>query len=100
MDNLGSYGDALKAAAVRAKLSEGYRVAYLEREPGKLAGLLRALGGDAALAWAHQVDLSLLPLGAPPEIAHDLRRDLGLVTDIAHGRKPFSVSAHCLCEPF
>ncbi|MDI1259655.1 signal peptide peptidase SppA [Aquabacterium sp.] len=100
VDKLGSYGDALKAAAVRAKLSEGYRVTYLEREPGKLAGLLRALGGDAALAWAHQVDLNLLPLGAPPEIADDLRRDLGLVTDLGKGRKPFSVSAHCLCEAF
>ena len=100
VDNLGSYGDALKAASARAKLSEGYRVTYVEREPGKLTGLLRALGGDAALAWAHQLEAAWMPLGAPPEIARDLRRDLGLVTDLANGRQPFSVSAHCLCESF
>lgn len=100
VDKLGSYGDALKAAAVSAKLSEGYRVAYIEREPGRLSGLLRALGGDAALAWAQQWDVRLLPLGTPPEVARDLRRDLALVNDMATGRKPFSVSAHCLCEAF
>ncbi len=100
VDQMGSYGDALKAAAARAKLTEGYRVAYVEREPGKLAGLLRLVGGEAALAWAHQWDLGLMPLGVPPELARDLRRDLDLVADITQGRKPFSVSAHCLCEAF
>ncbi|MGH6647701.1 signal peptide peptidase SppA [Aquabacterium sp.] len=100
VDSLGSYGDALKAAAVRAKLSEGYRVAYIEREPGRMAGLLRALGGDAAVAWGQQVKAGLMPLGMPPQLTRDLQRDLGLLAEVVDGRKPFSVSAHCLCEPY
>lgn len=99
VDSLGSYGDALKSAAARAKLTEGYRVAYIEREPGRMAGLLRTLGGDALVAWTgQQLDEALTPLGTPPQLARDLRRDLGMLTELADGRKPFSVSAHCLCE--
>jgi len=106
VDKLGSYGDALKSAAARAKLSEGYRVAYIEREPGRVAGLLRSLGGDAAVDWARAVQSSLMPLGAfgslgsPPQLAHEVQRDLGLLTEVSAGRKPFSVSAHGLREPF
>ncbi|RZL00244.1 MAG: signal peptide peptidase SppA [Rubrivivax sp.] len=100
VDQLGSLGDALKSAAARSKLSEGYRVAYIEREPGRMAGLLRSLGGDAAVAWARETRASLMPWGAPPQLARDLQRDLGLLTQVVDERKPFSVSAHCLCEPF
>ena len=101
VDTIGSYGDALKTAAARAKLTEGYRVAYVEREPGKLDGLLRALGADAATAAvAHRLDGLLLPQGVAPEIARDMRRDLGVLSEFSDGRKPFSVSAHCLCGQF
>ena len=37
VDRLGSYGDALDAAATRAKLPKGYRVTYIERQPGRWA---------------------------------------------------------------
>jgi protease-4 len=100
VDNLGSYGDALKAAAVRAKLSEGYRVAYVERDQGRMASVLRALGGEAGLALAHQLDLRLTPLGASPELARDVRHDLGMLTELAEGHKPFTVTTHCLCGQF
>ena len=36
VDRLGSLGDAMKVAAARAKLAEGYSVEYVETPPGKL----------------------------------------------------------------
>ena len=43
VDRLGLYGDALKSAAVRAKLGDDPRVVYIEREPGAFESW--ALGG-------------------------------------------------------
>jgi len=100
VDTLGSFDDALQAAAAKAKLPKDARVAYIEREPGRLTGLLRALGNETAQALAGQVEASLMPWGAPPAMARDLRRDLSLLTEVSDGRKPFSVLTHCLCGDF
>ena len=60
VDRLGSYGDALQAAALRGKLPGAdrgdYRITYLEREPGRLQQLLDLLGGSVSvgLASAHR----------------------------------------------
>jgi hypothetical protein len=62
--------------------------------------VLRALGGEAGLALAHQLDLRLTPLGASPELARDVRHDLGMLTELAEGHKPFTVTTHCLCGQF
>jgi protease-4 len=99
VDTLGSYEDALKAAAAKAKLPPDARVAYIEREPGRMADILRALSGDTAHALAQQVGLSLAPLGTPPSIVRDLSHDLSALADVSDGRKPFTVLTHCLCQP-
>ncbi len=44
VDRTGSLGDALAAAAGRAKLASGHRVQYLEAEPGRLERLLQGFG--------------------------------------------------------
>jgi len=98
VDRLGSYGDALKSAAQRAKLGNDYRVVYVEREPGKLERLLGMFGESGTQALAQALDARLASTtGVPPALAHDTLRELGWLSEMADGRKPFSVVAHCLC---
>ena len=104
VDRLGSYGDALKAAATRARLEDGYRVAYMEREPGRIERLLDMFGGPAASAlvrqWASQIDAGSTLAGVPAGVVRDVRRDLGWLAEVADRRKPFLAITHCLCgEP-
>ncbi len=66
VDRLGSYGDALAAAAQRAKLPDTARVQYLEREPGRWDRLLNLIGGSALQA---QVDGLLAVLAASGGLA-------------------------------
>jgi len=95
VDRLGSYTEALKAAAVRAKMGEDFRVVYLEREPRNIDRLLAFLFGETAHAL--QTRLSLLPDLVGRGAADQLRRDLAWLQKAASN--PFAAVAHCLCEP-
>jgi protease IV len=111
VDRTGSFGDAIKAAAARAKLAEGTRIEYIEKEPGRLQRLLAMLGGDAqAAAWVGRVQRALVGFGLieavpltpalallPPEVANELRDDLGWLAGVARQQKPFAAVVHCLC---
>ena len=101
VDRLGSYGDALKAAATRAKLAEGWRVAYIEAEPGRLERWLRRLGVSVDLGADAGWQQALLGLGqslglAAP-IGSGLAQDLGGLAELVQ-RRPFAALVHCLCE--
>ncbi|MFA9217428.1 MAG: signal peptide peptidase SppA [Sphingomonadaceae bacterium] len=102
VDKLGSYGDALKSAAQRAKLEKDYRVVYVEREGSKVDRLLDLFGNTAlagvAQAIGGQVRGGLATTGLPPGAAADIARELGWLSEISNGRKPFSAVTHCLCE--
>jgi protease-4 len=102
VDRLGSYGDALKSAAQRAKLDKDYRVVYVEREGSKLDRLLDLFGNTAlagvAQAIGGQVRTGLATTGLPPGAAADMAHDMGWLTEVGNGRKPFSAVTHCLCE--
>ncbi len=100
VDTLGSFGDALKSAAKRAKLgAEGeYRISYIEPEPGRLARLLEAFGGVAASVVAEKIDAGSLPAAMPRQLTNEVRHDLGWLAATAQARKPFTSVVHCLCE--
>ncbi|ELX09671.1 protease 4 [Janthinobacterium sp. HH01] len=106
VDTLGSYGDALKSAAKRAKLAD-YRVVYIERETSKFDRLVEMVGGSAAHAVAQSVAQTLgaqLKLGVtastglPPNAAAGIVNDLGWLSEVTAARKPFTAITHCLCE--
>jgi protease-4 len=97
VDKLGSYRDALASAAARAKLGADYRVAYIERDDTGFERLLGWFGVDAAQALTIQVKLGLLPAGLPAAAAADVTRELGWLSELADGRKPFAAITHCLC---
>lgn len=121
VDTLGGLNAAIRSAAMRAKLGEageagaaasavasapasgvasqgtGYRVVYIDREPGRFERLIEAFGGAAARVLADQFELRLVPTGLPERITGPVRKDLGWLVELVDGRKPFAAVTHCLC---
>jgi protease-4 len=102
VDRVGTYGDALKAAADRAKLGGDYRVAYIEREVSKFDRIVEFFGGSAAHAAAQAlspyIKASLAPTGMPLGVATEAAHELSWLSEVADKRKPFTAVTHCLCE--
>jgi protease IV len=105
IDRNGSFGDAIHAAAQRAKLADGqWQLGYVEVEPGRFDRLFLMLasqfGGLADLgAWLPAADeaadwlalaRALLPGGLDGDLAALLR--------LAAEAPPGAPLAHCLCE--
>ena len=101
VDRLGSYGDAVAAAAKRAKLAEGYRVTYVEAEPGRLERLLQGLGVNLGALSGTAIDFKAasIALGLSPPVARDVVGDLAWLAAMAEQRKSFTAVVHCLCTP-
>lgn len=103
VDRLGSYDDALRSAAKRAKLGDDYRVAYARLPESFAERLVESLGLGDVLAPSVQVKLGLLPadLAASAlsgKTAAGIGRELGWLSDVADRRQPFTAVTHCLCE--
>jgi len=98
VDRLGSYGDALDAAASRAKLEKDYRVVYLERDVGRVARLVEMFNATLVRVVGDGLAQSFAGLGVPALAAGDLARDVGGLLDVAGVKRPFSAVVHCLCE--
>ena len=101
VDRLGSYGDALDAAAVRGKLGGaergGYRIIYLEREPGRLQRLLDLAGVSVLEGLAGHIDAAWPVAGLPPAAMREMQHDLLWLAGLAQQR-PFALAVHCLCS--
>lgn len=101
VDRLGSYGDALKSAATRAKLAGAdtgeFSIRYFEQSPGRLQRLLSIAGIDSLISTGLSIDLGLLSQGLPLAAAQDLQREVLWLADVAQRRKPFAAVVHCLC---
>ena len=98
VDRLGSYRDALASAATRAKLPAGYRVAYIERDNTRIEQLLGMLGVSSAQALTLQVKLGLMPSGLPAAAVAEVTRELGWLSELTDGRKPYAAVTHCMCS--
>ncbi|HEY0180884.1 MAG TPA: signal peptide peptidase SppA [Dokdonella sp.] len=94
VDKLGGLGDAIAAAAARAKLGGDYQVRYVEREMSPWERLALSFGGSAALARiAHWAGVAL-PAGFVDEA--DLRQVGAVVATLRHQR--YGAFAQCFCE--
>ena len=102
VDTLGGYTEALKSAARRGKLGddngEGFRVAYIEGEPGPLRRVIEMFSAAAAGILAERFDLAMVSAGAPVQLTREVGQDLGWLAKIADDRKPFTAVVHCLCQ--
>ena len=100
VDRLGSYGDAVAAAAKLGKLAANARVEYIEITPGKFQQLLRSLGASQTDLTASPSALQslLVSTGLLPPVVKALTSDLRWLADVAAQHKPFATAAHCWCE--
>jgi protease-4 len=98
VDRLGSYGDALRSAAKRANLKDDFRIAYVERSESSLERFLSMLGVSGVQAIKIQVKLGMLPDALPAGAVAGVAKDLGWLSDLVDGKKPFAAVTHCLCE--
>lgn len=103
IDTVGSYTDALKSAARRAKLASDYRVTYIEREPSKFDRIFSLLGGSVAQIVndqfsdqiSEQFKRAALPV--PPAAASEMVSELSWLADLNKGGKGYITMAHCMC---
>jgi len=98
VDRLGSYGDALRSAAKRAGMKDDFRVAYVERSSSSFERFLSLLGVSSVQAIKIQVKLGVLPDALPAGAVAGVAKDLGWLSELADGKKPFAAVTHCLCE--
>jgi protease-4 len=99
IDRTGSYADALKSAAQRAKLDEGkYTVRYVEADRKPIEQFLDSITGAAVQAIGPQLAQSWLPLGTPPAAVREAQRDMLWLAEVTEGQKPFIGVVHCLCS--
>jgi protease-4 len=96
VDRLGTYRDALQAAAKRGGLGENFRVAYIEREPRGIDRLLGVLFGEASLSSAALLEFLRPDAALVPDAVRSVGSDLRWLRDAA--RNPLSAQAHCLCS--
>ena len=103
IDRTGSLGDSLQAAATRAGLPAGYRVQYLERQPG---GLTRALAWLGVSVQDLVAALDLPPpwaaalAGVPADTVMQMQDELSwLAQASAGGDGTLAATVHCLCTP-
>ncbi|MGH7291513.1 MAG: S49 family peptidase, partial [Myxococcota bacterium] len=94
VDKLGGLGDAISAAASRAKLGTDYRVRYVEHEPSTWERFFLSFGDSQAMihfarSAGFSLPMSFLDRGEVAEIA-------GLLESLRG--KGYGAFAHCFCE--
>jgi protease-4 len=100
IDRLGSFDDAVQAAAKLAKLEGEPHVRYVERELSRTERLLSSLGDvlAPALLQALQTQLGF----APPALLLEAGRELAWLGELSaangQGKMPFATIVHCLCR--
>ncbi|HEU4851926.1 MAG TPA: signal peptide peptidase SppA [Telluria sp.] len=97
VDRIGSFRDAIDAAAKRAGLGEGYRVAYVERESSSVDKLLQFFGASASQALTLQVRLGLVEEALPAGVVDEVAADMAFLRQSAVRGAPFSAVVHCMC---
>ncbi|QBE65235.1 signal peptide peptidase SppA [Pseudoduganella lutea] len=103
VDTLGSFNDAVRSAARRAKLGADPRIVYIERETTRFDKLLDFFGAPQAIgdvidaAVARQVGSVLAPAGIPAGVAGHVARELNWLNDMTAKKKPFMALTHCMC---
>jgi hypothetical protein len=77
----------------------GSRVAWIERDPGKLARALSLLNTSLVAIVGDSLGRDLGAATIVPQAGRDVVRDLGWLRELTERRKSFSAVAHCLCMP-
>jgi protease-4 len=106
VDTLGSFGDAIRSAARRAKISGAPRIVYIERESTRFDKVLEFFGAPNTMAFSDIVDAAiarqartvLTPSGIPLSVAGQVAQELNWLNEMTAQRKPFMALTHCMCR--
>ena len=98
VDRLGSYSDAIKAAATRAKIGGSYTVSYIEVEPTGIDRFLRLFDVSTQMAMSKYLGLAGMTTGIPPAALKDMTQDMRWLAELTDRSKAFSVVTHCMCS--
>ena len=98
VDTLGSYSDAIKSAAARAKISGSYAVNYIEVEPTGIDRFFRLFDSSLELTLAKYFNLAPVSAGLPPASVKEIAHDMRWLADMTDHSKAFSVVTHCMCD--
>lgn len=96
IDRLGTYQEALQAAARRGGLGENFRVAYIEREPRGIDRLLGMLLGEASAAALPLFEGLRRDAVVVPDAVQSIGREMRWLRNAA--RDPLAAQSHCLCS--
>jgi len=102
VDKLGSFSDAVKSAADRAKIKGNYSVDYIEAEPTGIDRFLKFFDVSSKQTMAKYFIkyLNLTPIAAslPPASVREMANDMRWLSDMSDHNKAFSVVTHCMCN--
>ncbi|MET3108239.1 protease-4 [Oxalobacteraceae bacterium GrIS 2.11] len=98
IDTLGSYSDAIKSAADRAKISGNYAVNYIETEPTGIDRFLRLFDASIEQTFARYLKITGISAGVPPKTVAEMTNDMRWLADMTDRNKTFSVVTHCMCD--
>jgi protease-4 len=96
VDGLGGIDDAVKSAARRAKLGDGYRIEYIEHEPRGLSRYLSLLFGRAAAFARSEFGWDGAAQALLGSSSAQVRRELEMLATAR--RQPLSAFSYCFCE--
>jgi protease-4 len=97
VDGLGTYHEALRAAARRGGLGDDFRITYVEREPRGVDRLLDMLFGESARNALSSLALFASGASVAPEALQSISSDLLWLRQAL--RDPLALQSHCLCSP-
>ena len=97
VDTVGTYSDAIRSAATRAKLGNDYRISYIEPELTKFDRIFDLIGAQTAHVLQDQFKVALVPTGIPPVAAKQMLADFSWLSDLNKEGKSYSAITHCLC---
>jgi protease-4 len=98
IDTLGSYADAVKSAAKRAKLSDDVEVEYIETEPKGLERFFKIFESSLNDVLAGQFGLNIFPVGLPPAAAQEAVDDMRWLAGMTDRKQMFGAVTHCMCS--
>ena len=98
IDTLGSYSDAIKSAANRAKITENYSVEYIENEPTGIDRFFRMFDMSLERSMTKYLNVGGMSAGIPPKTVKDMTDDMRWLADMTDRNKTFSVVTHCMCN--
>jgi protease-4 len=96
IDRLGTFHDAIAAAAAKAGVGENYHVTYVEKELSAFERFMLDATSSAAAAWAREAGVHLPTGWLPAQVTQDLNEVRALMTDAARQR-PAAIYALCEC---